>query len=393
MSDFDQQQARREVAELHRLAMEAYQEAQYATAGRLLEQATATAERLGDLPLQVKERYWLAEMCEGQGKVEQAAATYAWIIGLSTDPAQSGRLADENSSWYVAGSFMGFAGTGRCLPDMPVDQLLRVVSDGLEWMDSAGKREWASGLRQERAKLLWMQGDVEGARRELEVGLALKRRHSNSPGSDITSFQLDLAFLLREEFKAHEEAGALVEDVLASTGVVSSIRCNAYGELAITRLEQGRVIEAEAAASECLALAQRSESPRIISYAYELMGRVHRDLGRLDEALVTAAQRWRWSRRSIAHGRFFAVCDLARVRLLQVREACGLPIGGKDAPPERPGVANTGLARRRLKSARRFLRKAEQMAVRLDGATSRSKHQKDVIELVQQADKLAAVIS
>jgi hypothetical protein len=54
---YDHDQQRREVQELHRLAMDALREAQYATMERLLEQATATAEGLDDLPLLIEERY------------------------------------------------------------------------------------------------------------------------------------------------------------------------------------------------------------------------------------------------------------------------------------------------------------------------------------------------
>jgi Asp-tRNA(Asn)/Glu-tRNA(Gln) amidotransferase C subunit len=61
MSDFSgDTQIRSEVEHLHRLAMDALEESQYATMEQLLEQAVATAEQLGDLPLLVRESYWLA---------------------------------------------------------------------------------------------------------------------------------------------------------------------------------------------------------------------------------------------------------------------------------------------------------------------------------------------
>src|SRR6516165_5875802 len=119
MTAFDRSEARREVEQLHRLAIDAHREGQYATMERLLETAAETAERLDDLPLLVQERYWLATARRMQSKDTQAITTYTWLIGLASDPAQSRRLADEATLRYLARAFAQFLECSRFLPELP----------------------------------------------------------------------------------------------------------------------------------------------------------------------------------------------------------------------------------------------------------------------------------
>ena len=91
MDDFDNRQARREVRKLHQLALDAEDEGQYATMEQLLEHAVSVAQRLNDLPLLIKERYWLAYAQDMQSKDLQAVATYSWLIGLATGVGRNAR--------------------------------------------------------------------------------------------------------------------------------------------------------------------------------------------------------------------------------------------------------------------------------------------------------------
>jgi hypothetical protein len=139
MSDVEHVETHREIEALHRLAMDAHAEGQYATMERLLAQAVHSAERLDDLPLLVRERFWLATAQRMQGQHVAAMSTYTWLIGLATDPRQSQRVADAESLWYLAGAFMNFVDSGRFLPAMPVERLLCVVDEGLAWLASASQ--------------------------------------------------------------------------------------------------------------------------------------------------------------------------------------------------------------------------------------------------------------
>lgn len=393
MSTFDSYEARREVEQLDRLARDARREGHYATTERLLEQAVATAERLDDLPLLVKERAWLADAQRMQGKYMQAIATYTWLIGLATDPDQSRRVANEDSLWYLAGAFMDFVAAGRFLPAMPVDRLLRVITDGLTWLERVGKREWAAGLRSQRGTLLKRQGDFEGARQELEAALALERRHLNAPGYTLAVHQLNLAELLRQHFGAHAESIALVEEVLAAPSSSPNVRRWAWKELAYARLALGETAAAEQAARESLALAQQIESPPAMILSYELLGRLHREAGQMPAAVITVAQEWRWARR---HGsvedRHNALAHCACVRLFQARQACGLEPRWGDVPAQLPSTADRALALRRLRAARHFLRWAQPSAVQLDRAAGNHTYQKELDELTQTVDALTALL-
>ncbi len=115
MNLFEDAQARQELEHLHRLAMDANDEGQYATMERLLEQAVATAQRLDNLPLLVKEREWLADAQRMQSKDTQALATFTWLIGLASDPARSHQVSDEDSLWYIEYLFSLFS-RGKSLP-------------------------------------------------------------------------------------------------------------------------------------------------------------------------------------------------------------------------------------------------------------------------------------
>ena len=171
MNLIDPSEDRREVEHLHRLAMDACSEGHYATMERLLEPAAETAERLDDLPLLVRERFWLASARRMQGKYTQAITTYIWLIGLATDLDQSRRLADQATLSYLACGFQDFLDCGRFLPELPVEGLLRVAADGLAWLDRVGKSHWTAGLRNQRGLLHREWGEKKSARLDLEAAL------------------------------------------------------------------------------------------------------------------------------------------------------------------------------------------------------------------------------
>jgi tetratricopeptide (TPR) repeat protein len=390
MHDFDNLQAHREVQHLHQLAMDAYDEGQYATMERLLEHAVSVAKPLNDLPLLIKERYWLAAAQDMQGKYLQAVATYSWLIGLASDPMSSQLLTDPDTLWYLAQAFMRFVACGRFMPEMPVERLLRVVIDGQDWLERVGKANWAAGLRLEKGHLLGSQGDKEGARLEMEVALALKRRHPEAPGYNLAAHQLQLADLLwQDPFKAYAEAITLAEEVLSASANGQYDRRWAYKVIAYARLSMGEYEETLSAAQYCLLLAQAMETPIAMVTAYELLGRIYRETGYLLEASRAVVQEWHWARKC---GNVVscnnALTNCAIVRNLQARVACGLPATSDPLPEQIPAGAQVALALRRVQSVRRFVRWATPLAERLDRASGCRDCQEELDKELQAAREL-----
>src|SRR5689334_8053071 len=155
MTRFNRIEARRGIERLHALAMLAHDEGQHESSERLLEPAVEAAERLEDLPLLIRERFWLAEARLLQGKRLQAISTFTWLIGFATDPNQSRRLGDLNTLRYIAAAFSSFLACARAFPELnDDDSLIRVADDGLAWLEKLGKPHWAASLLHERADLL-----------------------------------------------------------------------------------------------------------------------------------------------------------------------------------------------------------------------------------------------
>jgi tetratricopeptide (TPR) repeat protein len=389
---FDDGQTRSEVEHLHRLAMDALAEDQYATMEQLLEQAVAIAEQLDDLSLLARERVWLADARRMLGKDRQAIATFTWLIGLAADPASSHQLTDKKSlSRYIAQAFIGFVESGTSLPEMPVEQLLRVVDDGLRWAERIGKPGWIAGLRLQLANLFRKRGDLKGARQEAEAALAVARRYPHDSISTLASYQLDLArLLINKAIGGYTEAIELAEEVLTATQNSIYDRQGAYIELAYARLALGENDAALRAAYECLSLAPTVGSPQAAYGAYRLIGQIHLDGNRPDEALAAAAQEWYWARRDGSVGYLnLALKSCARVRYLQALQACALPANPEILPEQVPVEADVLLAVRRLHSARRFIGWAQPLAARLDNATSSQVEQKNLHEILLSASKLA----
>ena len=385
---------RREVEELHRLAMDAHREAQYATMERLLKQAAATAENLHNLLLLIKEQYWLADARRMQSKHAQALSTYTWLIGLATDPTQSQQVRDEDSLRYLANAFMDFVESGKLL-ELPVEQLLRVVADGLDWLERIGQSNWMGGLRLQRGLLFKKQQRWQEARQEMEVALALRRRYTETPGYCLSSFLLQLADLLcEEEVGAYTESIALAEEVLAAPDNNYYDRWWAYRTLAYAYLGLHEYEDAMQAAQQSTTLAHSIESSSTIVNTYQALGKIYRATERLTDATAAAAQQWYWARKN---GRVDVLYEMLRdctqVRLLQVREACGLPLEHEILAEALPAQANRKLAWRWLASARRLIQRTRPFASQLDQAQGNHSSQDALDTLVRQAEQLAVLLA
>jgi tetratricopeptide (TPR) repeat protein len=393
MTPFDRTEARREVEHLHRLAMDAHDEGLFATMERLLESAVETAERLDDLPLLVKERYWLADARRMLGRDTQAISAYTWLIGLAIDPNQSRGLADQATLQYLARAFANFLASSSWLPELSVEQLLRVAADGLAWLDRVGKPHWAAGLRLERGELHRRRGDLDAARRDLEAALALRRRHPEVSGYRLAVHRVTLARLFNQHLDAQAEAAELLEETLDDPASVFVDRCQAFFRLALVRQAQGDLAAAEEAARAALDLARLMEAPYEMVGAYGALGRVQQDSDRLEDATETFAQSCRWSRREgSVELREIALMDCAQLRLEQAWRACGLTKGETKPPDRLPTGADGALAARRLRSARRFLDRARPLAEQLDRATGRRKFQDELDGVAMRVDELFTLV-
>ena len=407
MNSSDRTEAWREVEHLHRLAMNALNENLFATMETLLERAAETAEQLDDMPLVIKECFWLATARRMQGKHMQAITTYTWLIGLATDTDQSRRLADEATLGYLARAFADFVECGRFLPELPVEQLLRVADDGLAWLDGAGKPHWAACLRSQRGFLRQQRGETDAARRELEAALALARRHPEVSGYTLSSYRLAFAELLRFERNTQAEAAELLEETLNDPAASYHDRCKAFLQLAYVRRGQSNLAAAEAAARDSLDLARRMDDPSLTTSAYGILGWVQRDADQLDAATATFAQSWRWARRDgSVESRRIALMDCAQLRLKQGRQRCERALlrlkqarrawrttkGEGSAPRFFLAGAEGALAARRLRSSRRFLDRARPLAEQLDRATGRRDYQIEVERAAKRADELVRLV-
>ena len=393
MSIFEHNQERREVEELQRLAMDALREAQYATAELLLEQATATTEHLDDLPLLIRERFLLADARRMQSKHAQALSTYTWLIGLATDPTQSQQVRDENSLWYLARGFMDFVESGRFLV-LPVEQLLPVVADGLDWLEQIGKSNWVAGLRLVRGGLLQDQQRWQEARQEMEAALALSRRRPEAPGYSLATHLLGLADLLNEEaVGTYAEAIPLVEEVLAAPDSSNYSRCWAYKTLAYAHLGLYKHEAALQAAQQSLILAHSNDSSTASVHTYQVLVKIYQAIGRLTNATSAAAQQWRWAwKNKRVEILYEMLSDCTRLRLLQAREECGLPLEVDTLPEALPTPVNRKLAQRRLASANRLVQRASPFASQLDQARGSYSSQDELDTLARQAEQLTGLL-
>ncbi|HMA33854.1 MAG TPA: hypothetical protein VKY74_05175 [Chloroflexia bacterium] len=383
------------VQRLLRLVWDAKREGQFITMGHLADQAVALAAPLGDLPLLVKTRFWLADAWRLQTRYREALPIYIWMIGLATDPQAGRPLTDRVSQWYLARGFMDFVSAGRTLPELSTAALLAVIADGLAWMEQIGHPEWTAGLRMWRGELFKWQERLVVARQELETALALLRRHPELPGPTLADCQLCLAELLSQHaVGAYAAAAALAEEVLADPASSTGGRLRAYAVLADACVDLGDLDRAEQASQDLRALGQRMEGPRMQPTVYATVGRVARARGRADEARAAAVTQWRWARRIDTPGALYGTLRNAMlVRLLQARLAAGLPATETDRPAGLPATANRAAAGRYLASAGRFLARARPLAARLDQSAGAATYGKGLAHGAREVARLEALLA
>ncbi|MGI8588377.1 MAG: hypothetical protein ACR2M0_11945 [Chloroflexia bacterium] len=397
MNALEAEQLRAEIDRLIELGFDAQREGQFIAMEQLMEQADATAEQLGELKRLVWTRFWLAHSRRRQDQYQRALPDFLWLISIATDPASQEMVADDYSRRLLASSFVGFLKCARQSPGMPTAQLLRVVDDGLAWIESIGKPEWAPSLRLERGYLLWGQADLEGARREMETALALKRRCHSAPGAYLSDHLSALSDLLSVvKVGAYAEALLLAEEILENPTPEIDVRREAYLVLADAYSGLGRHEEALEAAQAALALAWAMESPLRLSGVYHVLSRIHRNAGNGDQAADFAAHGLWW--RSLHAGTtqvlpYVFLAGPALIRLLQARQAVGLHIKGDYLPATLPPDANRSLALRRLDSARRFISRARVCGTLFDKASGVRARQDRLDELEQEADAIAALLA
>jgi hypothetical protein len=184
----------------------------------------------------------------------------------------------------------------------------------------------------------------------------------------------------------------LAEEVLADPAASARYRYDAWGNVARIRIHTGDLHGAELAALEGRALADRMGSHRSVHVACDVLWSLYRKQGRLRECAATSVEMWRANRRAPEDQDLAITLDrLARVRLLQATVACGAP--PQSTVPTALGLgADPILARRRLRSARRFVRWALPVAQRVDAAQGGRHHRNAVEDCAQWADELGRLL-
>lgn len=313
------EEKREEIAKLHQLGSDCFNELQYAKAEKFLQRAAELAEELNDLSLMIQERFRLAAMQRMQGKNKAALGTFTWLMEVAYSPDLSRDLM-EADLWYVATGFMDFVEVGRFLPDMAAADRSRVIDRGLDWLSSIGKRDWTSGLRLQRGLLWQSQGRKEAALEELEAALALKRRYPEAPGYTLGSHILWVADLLREMGKL-EEAENSYREVAESYEFNLYNQYQAWNGLAQVAIAQQDWTTAEGYAQKSLELARGIESPEPMKFAYDILGDIYWQQKQVEPAISAKIQAWRYARQMKTEGALYGLYrDFAKIRLYQAKQ-------------------------------------------------------------------------
>jgi len=360
------EEKREEIQQLHQLASDCNDELQYAKAEKFYQRAADLATEINDLSLQIKERFWLADMQRMQGKYQVALEVFTWLIGVAYDPEQSRQLR-EDDLWYVAGGFIEFVAVGRFLPEMAAVDLERAIDRGLDWLAGVGKRNWSAGLRLQRGTLWQEQGKLEAALGEMEAALALCRRHSDASGYTLGSHLCNLGDLL-QEMERLDAATDAYREVTEGYEFGEYEQRWAWKGLAQVALAREDWAEAETCALKSLELARGIESPQPICFAYDLLGDVYSKQERLPKCIEAKIQTWRYARQMENAERIHDIyTDMAEIRIAQAKQ---------------------GNPQRYIPKAQRWLQWALPLAVRLDRQVGLTKRQDKIRELQAQCDSL-----
>jgi tetratricopeptide (TPR) repeat protein len=275
MNDMEAFSLRTQIVALHDRAKSEYDNGKYQAAESLLEQACELARGADDLDLLVHLRISLSEVQKILGKNSEALAAMSWLIGIATDPATSGRLREERSLENLAGSFASFTDNARHLPSSDLDDLLRVLREGEAWMVRIGKPGWTADLRIQRGLILKSQGDIQGARREMEASLAMKRRQRPLFGFTFETHLFQLASLLMDEpFKEYETALVLTDEILESLDCRYYELLRAYKIRSHCHEKVGDLDGAEQDAREMVSLARQGDQIGDSCEALGMLGRL-----------------------------------------------------------------------------------------------------------------------
>ena len=288
MNDWDAIFIKSQIDHLNYLAILEHNSGRSVAAEKLMNQACELAEQAEDLDTLVSVRENLEGIQRANGKHKEALAILAWLIGIATDPASSGRVKEERSLRALAGSFASFSDSARQMPGANLDDLLRVLREGELWMTRFGKPEWTADLRVQRGIILGTQGDKQAARREMEASLAIKRRQQVVLGFTFETVLLKLASLLiQEPFREFEAAFKLTEEVFdrpdtSYGGLLETFNVRLFG-----RQQMGDLEGMEQEAREIVELSRQSDRPGDLAKALTQLGRALAKQKRLGESTAT----------------------------------------------------------------------------------------------------------
>jgi len=351
------EEKREEIAKLHQLGSDCYDEDQYAKAEKFYQRAAELAEELNDLSLTLKERYCLAATQLMQNKSKAALGIYTWLMEVAYSPDLSRDLTEDDLS-FVANGFMNFVEVGRKLPDMAAADLDRVIDRGLDWLSSIGKQDWTCGLRLQRGILWQIQGRKEDALEELEAALALCRRYPETLSASLGSHILSVATLLQDITKL-EEAENYYREVAESYEFCSYEQWVAWEGLAQVAMQRQDWTNAESYALKSLELARGIESPEPMCFSYDLLGNLYWQQKQVEPAISAKIQAWRYARQTQIEVDLYGLYrDFAEIRLYQATHN-----------------TTNGNPHRYISLAQQWLSRALPLAIRLDRQVNSTEHQ------------------
>jgi len=350
--------------------------------------ALTKAEQIDDLARQVKARYSLATALRMSAHRESAITHYAQLIALANDHEMARRLQGNlNSLTYLANAFTNFVSAGRYVPMMTTAALYQVLDEAETFLDSVGHREWLHAVRLLRGTLLKYEHRYEQARVELEAALALRRRDSRWGGYTLTTHLGRLGDLL-VEMKAYDAAEHCFREMLEKN---SDRFTRSWASQSMSTVEYGREKwgDAEYWAREALALSHQMQVPEELIIAYEALIDALLGQGALEAAMPEVGAYFRAVHSAgTVENRYKFTQRMAQFRMAQARMLAGSSARLNDPLPA--AMAPSPLARRRLHSAKHWIKWAQPDADALDRQAAIHENQDKLAELRAQCDVLAA---
>lgn len=372
------------------LAYGQYLESRFVAMDSPLRRALRIGERLKDVTICARSRYWLATSLEWSARQPESLALWMQVIAAGYRDADVRALEADGQLHFVAGSFarasriLVRAGAGA------TEASFRLIDEGFEWLRRVRRPGLAANLHLAQSEIRRDCDELPGAVEAAEAGLAIKRRY-NSPGYWLAVHLYQLAALLRrDEVRDLPRARRLAEEALERPANELSPDARSRYLVTYARIlsDLGETEAAVEAAGESLRLSSAMDYPSSMVRSAEALARVLLEGGKLADTPSYAAIAWRQARRphalwSDAH---LAAIAASEVRLAQADDS-------RDESSGACGLVCQSKARTRLRSAQGWLDRAEPVARRMDALWLTGSNMAEIQRLRAKADAIACSLT